>query len=170
MPVAILVLCDNDQAEAHFEDTIESVAISRFSRIRQHITAPLHVVKWVWSLYNLIWQFNTKSWMWNVLYHANWQLFDCVVSTCYLISKLFDRFTRNIKRLPKVLLAALNKTSLKVTLRRTNLYDDFFLPIPSFQFSNYFAKKSFPIIIEYGFHRLPFGMLVIGENVIRNRD
>ena len=45
MPVAILVLCDNDQAEAHFEDTIESVAISRFSRIRQHITAPLHVVK-----------------------------------------------------------------------------------------------------------------------------
>ena len=45
MPVAILVLCDNDQAEAHFEDTIESVAISGFSRIRQHITAPLHVVK-----------------------------------------------------------------------------------------------------------------------------
>ena len=122
MPVAILVLCDNDQAAAHFEDTIKSaVAISRFSRIRQHIATPLHVVKWVWSLYNLIWQFNTKSWMWNVLYHANWQLFDCVVSTCYLISKLFDRFTRNIKRLPKVLLAALNKTSLKVTLRR-NLY------------------------------------------------
>ena len=45
MPVRKLVLCDNDQAEAHFEDTIESVAISRFSRIRQHITAPLHVVK-----------------------------------------------------------------------------------------------------------------------------
>ena len=31
--------------------------------------------------------------------------------------------------------------------------------------SNYFAKK---IVSHY--HRLPFGMLVIGENVIRNRD
>ena len=161
MPVAILVLCDNDQAAAHFEDTIKSaVAISRFRRIRQHIAAPLHVVKWVWSLYNLIWQFNTKSWMWNVLYHANWQLFDCVVSTCYLISKLFDRFTRNIKRLPKVLLAALNKTSLKVTLRR-NPYDDFY----RYHHFKLFCKK---IVSHY--HRLPFGMLVIGENVIRNRD
>ena len=31
--------------------------------------------------------------------------------------------------------------------------------------SNYFAEK---IVSHY--HRLPFGMLVIGENVIRNRD
>ena len=43
-----------------------------------------------------------------------------------------------------------------------------FLPMPSFQ--TILQKKSFPIIIVYGFHRLPFGMIVIGENVIRNRD
>ena len=30
MPVAILVLCDNDQAAAYFEDTIESAVLVEF--------------------------------------------------------------------------------------------------------------------------------------------